>query len=196
MLKHVQAYSGMFRKVQERSGAFRHVQTCSDMFTYVQIRSDMFRCVPICSDMFRYAQIFLDMFRYVQVCSDVFRYIQICSDKIRYFQICSDMFRYVQMCRPFYKSKINMSPQKMKAIFYKTEGFSAPRSDNSSCQVINSFKFKYIFKYYYNLPVYIIITGPGSSAGITTDYGLECPGIKNRWGARFSAHVKTDLRAH
>ena len=29
--------------------------------------------------------------------------------------------------------------------------------------------------------------GPGSSVGITTDYGLDGPGIESRWGSRFSA---------
>jgi hypothetical protein len=28
--------------------------------------------------------------------------------------------------------------------------------------------------------------GPGSSVGIATDYGLECPGIESRWGRDFS----------
>jgi len=31
------------------------------------------------------------------------------------------------------------------------------------------------------------ISGPGSSVGIATDYGLDGPGIETRWGARFSA---------
>jgi hypothetical protein len=29
--------------------------------------------------------------------------------------------------------------------------------------------------------------GPGSSVGIATDYGLDGPEIKSRWGAKFSA---------
>jgi len=29
-------------------------------------------------------------------------------------------------------------------------------------------------------------SGPGSSVGIATDYGLDGPGIESRWGARFS----------
>jgi hypothetical protein len=28
--------------------------------------------------------------------------------------------------------------------------------------------------------------GPGSSAGIATDYGLDGPGIESRWGQDFS----------
>ena len=33
--------------------------------------------------------------------------------------------------------------------------------------------------------------GPGSSVGIAARYGLDGPGIKSRWGARFSAPVQT-----
>ena len=33
--------------------------------------------------------------------------------------------------------------------------------------------------------------GPGSSVGIATGYGLDGPGIKSRWGTRFSAPVQT-----
>ena len=36
-----------------------------------------------------------------------------------------------------------------------------------------------------------IKSGPGSSVGIVTGYRLDGPGIESRWGARFSAHVKT-----
>ena len=32
---------------------------------------------------------------------------------------------------------------------------------------------------------------PGSSVGIVTGYGLDSPGIKSRWKARFSARVQT-----
>ena len=38
--------------------------------------------------------------------------------------------------------------------------------------------------------------GPGSSVGIATGYGLDSPGIKSRWGARFSAPVQTGPGAH
>jgi hypothetical protein len=31
-----------------------------------------------------------------------------------------------------------------------------------------------------------MVSGPGSSVGITTDYGLDGPGIESRGGARFS----------
>jgi hypothetical protein len=30
-----------------------------------------------------------------------------------------------------------------------------------------------------------VICGPGSSVGITTDYGLDGPGIESRWGQVF-----------
>ena len=30
-------------------------------------------------------------------------------------------------------------------------------------------------------------SGPGSSVGIATDYGLDGPEIESRWGVRFSA---------
>jgi len=38
--------------------------------------------------------------------------------------------------------------------------------------------------------------GRDSSVGITTGYGLDVPGIKSRWGARFSSHVQTGPEAH
>ena len=31
----------------------------------------------------------------------------------------------------------------------------------------------------------IYYCGPGSSVGITTDYGLDGPGIESRWGRNF-----------
>ena len=47
------------------------------------------------------------------------------------------------------------------------------------------------------LTLYIIIDcGPGSVVGIATGYGLDCPGIESRWGARFSAPVQTGPGAH
>jgi hypothetical protein len=39
-------------------------------------------------------------------------------------------------------------------------------------------------------------SGPGSSVGIATGYGLDGPGIESRWGARFSAPVQTGAGAH
>jgi hypothetical protein len=39
-------------------------------------------------------------------------------------------------------------------------------------------------------------SGPVSSVGISTGYGLDGPGIVSRWGARFSATVQTDPGAH
>ena len=38
--------------------------------------------------------------------------------------------------------------------------------------------------------------GPGSSVGIATGYGLDGPGIKSQWEARFSAPVQTGPGAH
>ena len=38
--------------------------------------------------------------------------------------------------------------------------------------------------------------GRDSSVGIATRYGLDGPGIKSRWGARFSAPVQTGPGAH
>ena len=43
---------------------------------------------------------------------------------------------------------------------------------------------------------YWLASGPGSSVGIATGYGLEGPGIESRWGARFSASVHTGPGAH
>ena len=48
--------------------------------------------------------------------------------------------------------------------------------------------------------IYFIIVTSGvggcSSVGIATRYGLDGPGIESRWGARFSAPVQTDSKAH
>jgi len=33
--------------------------------------------------------------------------------------------------------------------------------------------------------LYFYISGPGSSVGIATDYGLDGPGIESRWGRDF-----------
>ena len=40
------------------------------------------------------------------------------------------------------------------------------------------------------------VSGPGSSVGIATGYGMDGPGIDSRWGARFSAPAQTGTRAH
>jgi hypothetical protein len=37
----------------------------------------------------------------------------------------------------------------------------------------------FIYKHIYNIRTYIC--GPGSSAGIATDFGLNGPGIESRW---------------
>jgi len=39
-------------------------------------------------------------------------------------------------------------------------------------------------------------SGPDSSVGIATGYGLDGPGIESRWRARFSAPVQTDRGDH
>jgi hypothetical protein len=39
-------------------------------------------------------------------------------------------------------------------------------------------------------------SGPGSSVGIVTGYGLNGPGIESRWRVRFSAPVQTGPGAH
>jgi len=43
---------------------------------------------------------------------------------------------------------------------------------------------------------FICFSGPGSSVGIATGYGLDGPGIESRWGAKFSAPVQTSPGAH
>jgi hypothetical protein len=43
---------------------------------------------------------------------------------------------------------------------------------------------------------FIFCSGPGSVVGIATGYGLDCPGIEFRWGARFPAPVYTGPGAH
>ena len=47
-----------------------------------------------------------------------------------------------------------------------------------------------------NLAPLIPKWGPGSSVGIATGYGLDGPGIKSRWEARFSALVYTGPGVH
>jgi hypothetical protein len=42
----------------------------------------------------------------------------------------------------------------------------------------------------------LTVSGPGSSVGIATDYGLDGPGIESRLGRRFSAPVQTGPGAH
>jgi hypothetical protein len=39
-------------------------------------------------------------------------------------------------------------------------------------------------------------SGPGSSVGTATAYGLDDPEIESRWGARFFAPVQTGPEAH
>ena len=40
------------------------------------------------------------------------------------------------------------------------------------------------------------ICGPGSSVGITTGYGLGCPGIESRWGRDFPHLSRPSPGAH
>ena len=44
--------------------------------------------------------------------------------------------------------------------------------------------------------MYDSMSGPGSSVGTATGYGLDGPGIKSRWGGRYSAPVQTGPGAH
>jgi hypothetical protein len=44
--------------------------------------------------------------------------------------------------------------------------------------------------------MYVYISGPGSSVGIVTGYGVDVPGIKSRVRARFSAPVQTGHGPH
>jgi hypothetical protein len=43
---------------------------------------------------------------------------------------------------------------------------------------------------------YCFSCGPGGVVGMATGYGLDCPGFESRWGARFSARVRTDSEAY
>jgi hypothetical protein len=40
----------------------------------------------------------------------------------------------------------------------------------------------------------LLMSGPGSSVGIETGYGLDGPGIKSRWGRDFSHTSRPALR--
>ena len=42
----------------------------------------------------------------------------------------------------------------------------------------------------------LVDCGPGSVVGIVTAYGLDCPGIESRWGAKFYAPVQISPEAH
>jgi len=50
----------------------------------------------------------------------------------------------------------------------------------------------YVSKMQLNIILTYILCG----LGIATRYGLEGPGIKSRWGTRFSSHVQTGPGAH
>ena len=52
---------------------------------------------------------------------------------------------------------------------------------------------------YLNASIYgefILRCGPGSSVDIATSYRLDGSGMESRWGARFSASVRTGPGAH
>jgi hypothetical protein len=49
--------------------------------------------------------------------------------------------------------------------------------------------------YVFYITLYLIFSGPGSSVGIATDYGLDGPGIVSRWGRDFPP-VRTGPGAH
>jgi len=61
-------------------------------------------------------------------------------------------------------------------------------------------KLWYLFGNYFHSDKFNLLSkligGPGSSVGIVTAYGLDCPGIESRWGARISAPVETCREAH
>jgi hypothetical protein len=72
---------------------------------------------------------------------------------------------------------------------------------NSSCLSLNSlfldeFALFVDFLLNFEFIMYILLiywfptyrSGPGSSVGITTGYGLDCPGIESRWGEIFRTH--------
>jgi len=56
--------------------------------------------------------------------------------------------------------------------------------------VVTAMRTRLLGLYYSN------VSGPGSSVGIATGYGLGGPGIESRWGARFSAPVQTSPGSH
>ena len=42
---------------------------------------------------------------------------------------------------------------------------------------------------WFKLALHMVECGPGSSVGIATDYGLDGPGIKSRWGEIFRPSI-------
>jgi len=62
--------------------------------------------------------------------------------------------------------------------------------------MLRSVEFSKLYKEDKYIYTYTLTLGPGSVIGITTAYGLDGPGIKSRWGARFSAPVQTGPEAH
>jgi hypothetical protein len=71
----------------------------------------------------------------------------------------------------------------------------ADRLDRGICRLEScSMKLAVIYIYMY-VCVCVCVCGPGSSVGIATDYGLDGPGIKSRWGRDFPL-VQTAPGAH
>jgi hypothetical protein len=69
--------------------------------------------------------------------------------------------------------------------------------------MVHENRFDYLSQYPFNISHNFHFTksitqvsGPGSSVGIATGYGLDGPGIESQWGARFSAPVQTGPVAH
>ena len=63
------------------------------------------------------------------------------------------------------------------------------------CLPLKNTEIQMIFIFWIFAP-YSVLCGPGSSVGIVTGYGLDSPGIKSQWEARFSAPVQTGPGAH
>ena len=69
------------------------------------------------------------------------------------------------------------------------------------------YEFSFLLQLWYKLLKFNVISkilmagfpvdsGPGSSVGIATGYGLDGPGIESRWGPRFSTPVQTGPGSH
>jgi hypothetical protein len=54
----------------------------------------------------------------------------------------------------------------------------------------------YLFEVDHLIERYLKISGPGSSVGIATVYGLDGPGIESRWGRNFPHLSRPALGAH
>jgi hypothetical protein len=58
------------------------------------------------------------------------------------------------------------------------------------CVLYRLYCFVYCFFYVY---VFLLVSGPGSSVGIETGYGLDGPKIESRWGRNFSHTSRSAL---